>query len=526
LTKSIHATPYLLGIDVGTTVSKSVVFDLDGHEIAVARCPTAVQHPIPASSEVDMEALWNAVRSTIQELIFKQGIQPDAIQAIGVSSTVAGVWLLDRQGRPFRNAILWNDGRAASILASWESQGVMQAIFDISGNAIFPGMTLPSVRWLADNEPDTLKNASTLICGKDWVRNNLTGDIHSDVSDLSQMPCDIRTRYYSDELFRLCGIQDYIHLFPPVVKSHDVVGSVTRKAAEETGLKEGTPVVAGLGDVQASMLGAGATRAGDACSIVGTSSLNNVMLDYPTFEPSGIGFTFMMGENLWLRSLTNTSGTINLEWFLNNFCAEERTIAEKRGISVYQVLEEEAAEIPIGSGGVIYHPYLNTTGVAAPFRNAAARAQFFGIEIDHDRRHLLRAVYEGLALAMRELYDLIPVETPEVIVTGGGARSPFWCQMFADCTGRRMLIPEGTEFGGKGVAILGGIGIGIYKDFDEARQRTFRIARSHEPDPEKTRKYETVFHLYREIYLSMQEHWWHRHQLLIDLEKKSSLIDH
>ncbi|MCK4784107.1 MAG: carbohydrate kinase [Desulfobacteraceae bacterium] len=508
---------YLLGIDVGTTVSKSVVFDLEGHEVAVARCPTALQHPIPSSSEADMQDVWSAVQSTVRELLFERGIRPEAIKAIGVSATVAGVWLLDKNKQPFRNAILWNDGRAASILAAWEAEGIIQEIFNISGNAIFPGMTLPALRWLFENEPDTLATAKYLICAKDWVRYNLTGDISSDESDLSQMPCDIRTRGYSNELFRLCGIQDLFHLFPPVVSSHEVAGGVTAKAEEETGLRQGTPVVTGLTDVQASMIGAGATHVGAACSIVGTSSLNNVVLDQPSFEAPGIGFQFLMPDNLWVRSFTNTSGTMNLDWFMTNFANEERAEAEKLGISVYKVLEEVAASVPLGSGGVIFHPYLNTTGVSAPFRNAAARGQFFGIGVEHERRHLLRAVYEGLALAMRELYQLTSADAPEVIVTGGGAQSSFWCQMFADCTGRRMLIPEGTEFGTKGDAVLAGIGIGIYRDLKDATQRTFRLARIHEPEQKNTEKYAKVYELYRDIYMDMQAHWWHRHQLLKEL---------
>ena len=508
---------YLLGIDVGTTVSKSVVFDLDGHEVAVARYQTTVQHPIPASSEADMQDIWGAVRSTIREIITQHGVPPKAIQAIGVSATVAGVWLLNEDKQPFRNAILWNDGRAASILAAWEADGNIKKIFNISGNAIFPGMTLPTLRWLVENEPETLRTARYLVCGKDWVRFNLTGEIHTDEGDLSQMPCDIRTRGYSDELFRLCGIQEVVRLFPPVASSGEVIGHVTAKAAEETGLFEGTPVVVGLGDVQASMVGAGATRTGDACSIVGTSCLNNVVLDQAAFEPPGIGFEFLMLGNRWLRSLTNTAGTLNLEWFLNNLAAEERIEAKKRGVSVYQIMEEEAASVPIGSGGVIYHPYINTSGVGAPFMNAAARAQFFGIEVDHERRHMLRAVYEGLALAMSELYNLVPVKISEVLVTGGGARSPFWCQMFADCTGRKMLVPEGSEFGAKGDAILAGIGIGKYKDLEDARKRTFRLARVYEPDPKKTEKYAKIYELYRNIYMDMQDHWWHRHKLLKEL---------
>lgn len=513
--------PYLLGIDVGTTVSKSVVIDYEGNEVAVARYPTAVKHPIQSFSEIDMLDVWKAVCSTIQELIHLHKVKPKDIKGIGISSCVAGVWLLNEKKAPFRNAILWNDGRAASLLGKWEQQGIMQEIFDISANAIFPGMTLPSLRWLAENEPETLREARYLFCGKDWVRFQLTGEIHSDISDLSQMPCDARTRGYSQKLFELCGIEAYRHLFPAVVESDMVIGGVTKEAAQATGLLEGTPVVVGLADVQASMLGAGATRFGDAGSIIGTSALNNVVMDYACFEPSGVGFMFMMAKDIWLRSLTNTSGTINLEWFMDNFCMEEKRKAQRMKISVYKLLENQAASIPIGSGGVIYHPYINTTGVAAPFRNAAARAQFFGIEITHNRNHLLRAVYEGLALAMRELYNSIPAEINEVMLTGGGARSPFWCQMFADCTGKRMIVPEGEEFGGKGVGILAGLGTGVYKDLEDARAKTHRIAREYEPDRDKTAQYDLVFELYRSIHAALQEQWWQRHNMLANLSRSS-----
>jgi len=244
-----------------------------------------------------------------------------------------------------------------------------------------------------------------------------------------------------------------------------------------------------------------------------------VVMDYACFEPSGIGFMFLLGGNLWLRSLTNTSGTINLEWFMNNFFLEEKNRAERENISIYKLLENAAASIPIGSGGVIYHPYINTTGVAAPFRNAAARAQFFGIEITHTKNHLLRAVYEGLALAMRELYNSIPADTKEVLVTGGGARSPFWCQMFADCTGRRMLVPDGEEFGGKGVAILAGLGIGVFKDMMDARNHTFHLAREYEPIASNTAQYDQLYELYRNIYLALQDQWWQRQNLLLRLPR-------
>ncbi len=509
--------PYLVGIDVGTSVCKSEVFTLSGQQVATAQCPTPTRHPVPESSEVDMVELWQAVCSTIREVIGARGTPAEEIKGIGVSCTVAGVWLLDREKRPFRQALLWNDGRAAPLLAAWEQDGRLEALFRLSGNAIFPGMTIPALRWLADHEPGTVSRAGYLMCGKDWVRFKLTGEIHSDESDLSQMPCDIRTRGYSQELFQLCGIADHAGLFPPVASSLEVVGGVTPETARETGLRQGTPVVVGLADVQATTVGAGAARVGRACSIVGTSCLNNVVLDGPSFQPPGIGFQFLLPDRLWLRSLANTSGTLNLEWFLNNFCSMERAEAAQRGVSVYQVLEEQAASVPVGSQGVIYHPYLNTTGVAAPFRNVAARAQYFGLSTDHDRRHLLRATYEGLALSMRELYDLMAAPIEEVILCGGGARSHFWCQMFADCTGRRMLVPEGTEFGAKGAALLAGVGVGLYRDLKEATANTFRLQRAYEPQAEAHRQYGMIYELYRDIYLDMQDDWWHRSRLLSSL---------
>ncbi len=515
--QALSPGPYLMGIDVGTSVCKSVVFTLSGQQVATAECPTPAQHPVPESSEVDMLQLWQAVCSTIRKVVGAGGVPAEEIRGIGVSSTVGGVWLLDREKQPFRRALLWNDGQAAPLLTAWEQEGRLEEIFRLSGNAIFPGMTLPGLRWLKDNEPETVARARYLLCGKDWVRFKLTGEIHSDETDLSQMPCDIRTRGYSEELFELCGIADLADLFPPVAASQDVVGGVTAETAADTGLWQGTPVVIGLADVQATVVGAGAARVRRGCSIVGTSCLNNVVLDGPSFEPSGIGFQFLLPNRLWLRSLANTSGTLNLEWFLNNFCDAERAEAARRGVSVYQVLEEEAASIPVGSQGVIFHPYLNTTGVAAPFRNVAARAQYFGLSTTHDRRHLLRATYEGLALSMRELYDLMATPIEEVVLCGGGARSPFWCQMFADCTGRRMLVPEGREFGAKGVALLAGVGVGLYPSLEEAMGSTLRLERAYEPREEANRQYGMVYELYRDIYLDMQDDWWHRSKLVESL---------
>lgn len=512
-------TPFLLGIDVGTSVSKSVLFDYYGEEIYVSRCKTKIIHPYPNHSEANMMEIWGAVKNTIRELISKNNINPNLISAVGICATMGGVWLLNRKKKPFCNAILWNDGRAISVLSSWEKKGIIQDIFNISGNLVFAGMTLPILRWIILKQPQLLHEAKYTISPKDWIRYNLTGEINTDETDISQVPCDITKRKLSYKLFEICDAEETFCLFPPIINSGIVIGKVTKAAANETGLKEGTPVITGLLDAVASTIGSGSIDVDNICSIIGTSFLNNIILDEASFLPNCIGFQFLMPSNLWIRSFANTSGTMNIEWFIKNLGYEETLLAKKDNLNIYDILEERAKLIPIGSEGVIFHPYLNSNGVSAPFKNAAARAQFFGIQETHSKYHLLRAVYEGLAFSMRDLFSLMPNKPSKVFLVGGGARSSLLCQIFADCTGMKIFVPKGNEFGNKGVAILAGIGIGIYKNLQDAKMQTFKISKTFEPIKENKYKYDEFFELYRKIYERNQENWWQRYNILEKLKK-------
>ncbi len=509
--------PYLLGIDVGTSVVKSVVFDRAGNEIAVSRRMSNIIKPYSGWSEVSMEALWQDVAHTIKEVTASKALRNGEIVGIGVSGVAAGSWLLDAKGKPIRNAILWNDGRAADIIGEWQSSGVIDELFRISGNIVFPGYTVAVLRWLQENEPETLKNAHRTIFCKDWIRYRLTGKVASEHSDVGYTPYDIRKSVYSEEIFELCGIESLRHIFPEVMQPGDVAGELLSDVAGEVGLPAGIPVVAGMVDVVATTLGAGAYKPGQACSIMGTSNLNNFVLEQPSFEPFGVGVQTRTAGKVSVRSMANTSGTINLDWFLNQFCTCEKETETAAGRNIYQWAEQVAAEVPLGSGGVIYHPYLNTAGVIAPFLNPTARAQFFGISMEHTRAHLLRAVYEGAALAMLDCSAQMPSEIQQWYISGGGKRSAFWCQMFSDCIGHTILVPSGEELGARGVAILAGIACGVYWDLDDAMGQVIRIERQHEPNPEATEKYQQIYNLYKKIYGHVMDDWWERHRLLSKL---------
>jgi len=510
---------YLLGIDIGTSAVKSVVFNREGQEMAASRRTPDIIRPQPGWSEVSMEALWQDVVGTIREVVINEDLKGGRILGIGLSGTACGAWFVDDAGQPVRNAIIWNDGRAADIVGEWQQSGVLDDIFRISGNAIFPGYTLAVLCWLKKHEPETLKRAKHLLFCKDWIRYRLTGKIATDPSDTSYMPFDIRNAAYSDELLEVCGLQDTSHLFPPIVGSGVVAGELRSDLSEELGLEAGIPVITGLVDVAATTLGAGAYMPGQACSIVGTSFMNNLLTKKPTFEPAGVGVQAITVGDVWIRSMVNTSGTINLQWFLDQFFRTEKEEKTQEIEDIYTWAEKTAAEVPLGSDGLLYHPYINTTGVISPFANPTARAQFFGISVEHTRAHMLRAVYEGTALSMLDCYLHMPADVRQIYISGGGARSAFWCQMFADCTGRTILVPSGNELGARGVALLAGIACGLYRDLKDAMDQAIRVEREINPDLGAKKKYQAIYELYKKIYQHLNEDWWERHRLLAMLAK-------
>jgi sugar (pentulose or hexulose) kinase len=514
---------YLLGIDAGTSVIKSVLFDLRGAEVAVSRRESPVEHPHPNWSEADMEQVWALTLETVRE-VASEGAG-EKVVGIGITGTCCGAWLVDGEGRPVRPAILWNDGRASDILAEWQRSGLMSRIFAISGNAPFPGYTLPVLAWLRRHEPRSLDRARWLLFTKDWIRFKLTGEIANEESDCSYMPFDIAARSFSQELFDIVGIRECGRLLPRMLKGYELGGRVLPEISEITGLPEGTPVVAGLVDVVASTLGAGACRPGQACSIVGTSSLNSLVSSRPLMTPPDVGVQAVMPGGNWLRSLVNTSGTLNIDWMRDVFAAPERARAEQEGTDLFDLIEETIKEVPIGSGGVMYHPYINTAGVVSPFVNAAARAQFFGIGVTTTRADLMRAVYEGVALSMLDAYENMPEQCEEVLLSGGGARSRLWAQMFADATGKRIEVAEGSEFGARGAAMMAGIGAGVYRDVEEAASIA-RVARSHDPDPEAHSQYRELYTLYRDLYRQLGDAWWLRHRIMQDLHDMQSREPH
>lgn len=503
---------FFMGIDAGTSIVKSVVFNGQGREIAISRRKVPIETPRPGWAEQDMDLVWDKVKETIREVLQQSKINPSHIAGVGVAGQGDGCRLLDRSCQPIRKAILWLDGRGGDIVTRWEKEGIDQAGFQISGSTTFAGSPRTIIKWLEKNEIHSLGQAHHFLFAKDWIKLKLTGQISTDFSDASRGLIDIRRRRLSDDLFRLFGLSPYKKLFPPIKASTEIMGEVTTDADEETGLCKGTPVISGMIDVVAAPVGMGAIYHGEAFSIIGSTCFNGVTTDRLILDPVGVGVTLLHAlPGKFIRAMPAMAGTPNIDWFIREFCQTEKKGKEE---SLYQLLEEKIREVPLGSEGVLYHPYISPGGERAPFVKPSAKAQFFGIGLMHSRWHLLHSVYEGVALSMLDCFNHIPVQISEIRASGGGVRSHLWCQMFADVTGKDIRVPQESEIGALGTAICVGVGTGIYKKIEDAAEKMVRFKSVYKPNHQNHQKYQGLYQLYRSTYQHLWNDWDLRHRLM------------
>lgn len=497
---------YFLGIDCGTTVVKSVLFDLAGTEIAGASQEVPVTHPRPGWAEQSMEQVWEAAQNTIRQAIEKAGVSGEDVKGVSLSGQGAGIWLIGNDGKPVRDAITWLDGRAKDLIEKWQEDGTYDKLFEASGTLYWAGLGHCTIfPWFMENERDSLEKAKASVYCKDWVKFCLTGEISTDETDLLAIT-DPRTRTYSQDVIDLVGIGEYKHLLPPIIRSHEIAGYVTAEAAEATGLKKGTPVASGAWDCSSTALGVGCVKAGDAASILGTAGIHQAISDKPAVNKAYSLYLHAVPGTWLINSMAMLAASC-LNWFEREFCQPEVWEAKEKGVSKYDVINEKVAQVPVGSNGVIFLPFLQ--GERAPFVRPDARGEFFGLGDWTTRQDLLRSVYEGVALATLDNYNCIEQGIPigEVWLAGGGAQSEVWAQIVSDCTGKVMKVPFGTEFGCRGAAMNAAIAAGYFANHAEAAEAMVRVSRVHEPNLQNTAKYQELYAIYKDLIKGLWEPW-------------------
>jgi erythritol kinase (D-erythritol 1-phosphate-forming) len=477
----------LVGVDVGTTVTKAVAFDPDGAALARAARPTVLQRPAAGRYEQDTDQVVESVLAVLGEL--RQRV-PRPVTAVGVTGQGDGLWLVDGAGHPVRPAISWLDARSTPVLERWEAGGLLDTAYRRTGNYPFPGASGPLLAWLDAHDPATLDRAATAAYCKDVVLQRLTGVRATDPSDASAPFLDPRRRAYDEDLVAACGLAHRRDLLAPVrVAPH---GPLSAQAATATGLPAGTTVVAAPYDLPASAWGAGVATVGDGLLIVGTTLACQVLRDKvdTTGEPSGLTLS-MWRPDRWLRALPAMVGTAALDWVLRLVGA---SVADLPAL-----LERGRAD------GLTVLPFFAEAGERAPFVAPRARARVDGLHLGTEPADLVRATCEAVAYSARHCLTAAAL-AGELTACGGGVASTHWAQIFADALGRPVRVLAGEEIGARGAALAARSIV----DEDPVAPGWHPPGRVYEPEPKVRDRYEAGYARYLEQIAQARPTWAER----------------
>lgn len=492
---------YLLGIDIGTSGTKTVLFDRGGNPISSSTAEYPLYQPEIGWAEQDPQDWWNAVCITINQVIKDSNINPESISGIGLSGQMHGLVMLDGDGNVLRKSIIWCDQRTAKECVEITEKVGEKRLIDITANPALTGFTASKILWVRNNEPEIYEKCRKILLPKDYIRYMLTGEFATEVSDASGMQLlDIKNRCWSKEVLNALDIP--IEYLGDVHESIVVSGKVHKKAAEVTGLKENTPVVGGAGDQAAGAIGNGIIKSGQISSTIGTSGVVFAHLDEPIIDEKGRVHTFCHAvPGAWhMMGVTQGAG-LSLKWFRDNFCTNEIEVAKGMGIDPYVLMTKEAEKVPTGSRGVIYLPYL--MGERTPHLNPKAKGVFFGLSAAHTKNEMLRAVIEGVSYSLLDCMEIIKdtgMNPTNVMVSGGGGKSELWRQILADMFNCKVSTNKSSEGPALGVALLAGVGTGVYKDIDEACSIAISENSVQFPKEENSLVYKRYYEIYKKIY--------------------------
>jgi xylulokinase len=492
-----------IGIDVGTSGTKAVAVAESGEVAASALIEYPLDSPKPGWAEQD-PALWRQAAFDALENLARQ-IDPAGVKGIGLTGQMHGSVFLDADHEVIRPAILWCDQRTAAQCDAITEQVGEARLIEMVSNPALTGFTAPKILWLRDNEPAAYARVTKVLLPKDYIRFVLTGEFATDVADASgTLLLDVNNRTWHGELLDLLEIPaDWM---PKTHEGPEITGTLSEEAANRTGLPAGIPVIAGGGDQAAGGVGCGVVKRGVVSSTVGTSGVVFAHSDEVARDPEGRVHTMchcVPGKWHVMGVVLSAGGS--LRWFRDVLCADLVARGQQEGRDPYEYITQEAMSAPAGSEGLLFLPYL--TGERTPHKDPYAKGAFTGFTLRHDRRHMARAVLEGVAYALRDSFDIIrgemgvPVE--QVRAMGGGARSPLWRQIQADVNGAPLVtlnIDEGPAYG---AALLAAVGAGTFDSVEAACEATIRPVDQVDPDPVRVPVYDRWFREYQAAYQAL-----------------------
>jgi xylulokinase len=493
---------HLLGIDIGTSGTKALICDAKGKVLATAMTEHPIFSPRPGWSEQNPRDWWISAVAAIHSVCKKAKVKGDQITAIGLSGQMHGSVFLGDGPKPLRTALLWNDQRTSHECAEIESRaGGREKLIEMVANPALTGFTAPKILWVRTHQPKIYEKTRHILLPKDYIRLLMTGEYATEVSDASgTLLLDVVNRRWSDELLQLLQIDR--SLLPRVYESPQITGTLTASAAKELGLSPGTPVVGGAGDQAAGAVGNGIVSSGIVSATLGTSGVVFAHSERPTRDPLGRVHTMCHAvPGKWCIFGCMLSAGGSFQWFRNQLGQSEIAIAKKKKVDPYELLIREAQSAPPGSEGLQFLPYL--TGERCPYPDPCARGGWIGLTSRTTRAMMIRSLLEGVTFGMRDALEIMlemGIPIAQVRASGGGARSEFWRQLQADIYRQPIVVTNASEGPAYGVAILAGVGTGIWKSVEEAAKQCIKQTQRTFPLKKASAVYERSYKVYHKLY--------------------------
>lgn len=487
---------YFIGIDTSTTATKALLINENGQVLGVTSNEYAFETPQPLWSEQDPALWWTATMESVRQVLAKTGVDVSAIKGIGLTGQMHGLVLLNEKGDVLRPSILWNDQRTGPQCDAIRAKLGREKLIQVTGNDALTGFTAPKILWVQEHEPEIWKQVRHILLPKDYVRYKLTGAFASDrAGGAGTILFDLAKRDWSPEVLAALDIpSEYL---PKTYEGTDVTGTLAPAVVDDLGLPAGIPVFGGGGDQAAAAVGTGAVRAGVISLSLGTSGVVFATTDDPFIEPDGRLHAFCHSvPGKWHLMGVMLSAAGSLRWHRDTFAPG----------TDYDTLLKPAADVPAGSDGLFFLPYL--TGERTPHPDPLARGAFVGLTVRHGFAHLTRAVLEGVSFGLRDSFELMKSSGLENIsqvrVTGGGARSPLWRQILANVFGVEIVTVNAEEGAAYGAALLAATGSGAFGSVDEACDATITITGCTGPGKDQS-IYDVIYPLYSELYPALRQ---------------------
>lgn len=483
---------YFIGVDIGTSGTKAVLYNEKGKEISSAFNGYKLFSEKSGYAEQNPLDWYDATIKCLSDITKNNGVDAKDIKGVGLSGQMHGLVMLDKDNKVLSRSIIWCDTRCDEQVNFINSHN---DYFACTLNPAIVGFTLPKLLWIKENKPEIYSRIAKIMLPKDYVNFCLTGNFSTDVSDASGTGIfNVSGRNWSDKVCDMFNIPK--SWLPKVYESYQKVGNITQNIAQITGLSTDTIVVAGAGDQAAAALGNGIINSGESSMCIGTSGVVFTALDKPLCEAQGRLHTFCHAiPNMWHTMGVTLGCGISLSWFRDNFAT---TFS-------YKELDSLAQNLTFGSGGLIYLPYLQ--GERTPHLDSNIRGAFVGMSATHKTEHFYRAILEGVAMSLRDCKELIEglgVVIPNLIVSGGGAKSDVWLGILSEILGLPLIKKQVTESGTRGVAMLASVGSGVYKDIETANNG-FKNKVVDTICLQKNNNADKLYSLYKELYILLKD---------------------